>query len=57
MGNAAKKLGLDYLEVPFPESENQPWLTTKSQKRYAETDIRAIFEQLRELATLRARFQ
>jgi hypothetical protein len=38
VGNAAKKLGLDYIESEFPDSPDGPG--SKPQRRYAEADLR-----------------
>jgi len=54
VGNAAKKLGLDYIEVEVEPVPGQTW--SKPQKRYSELDMPAIFVELRELANNRAKY-
>jgi signal recognition particle subunit SEC65 len=53
VGNAAKRLGLDYLEVEIDSPDNK-W--AKKQRRYGKEDIPAIFSILSELAERRAEF-
>ncbi len=50
-GNAAKALGLDYVETPVVDA----W--GKGRKRYAETDLPLIFERLQALADERAKWE
>lgn len=52
-GNAAKALGLDYIEIPN-EDTSQPW---KTQKRYAVADLPQIFDRLKALAASRAKYE
>ncbi|QJP95225.1 MULTISPECIES: hypothetical protein [Pseudomonas] len=52
-GNAAKVLGLDYIEVK-QEVTSGVWTV---QKRYSILDIDFIFERLKALADNRARYQ
>jgi len=55
VGNAAKTLGLDYIEVADPDGMNPAWGAT--QKRYAEADMPDIFRLLHELSERRAFFR
>lgn len=52
-GNAAKTLGLDYIEVE-PVDTPAAW---GMQKRYSVLDLRLIFERLQALADNRAKYQ
>ncbi|MBT9263280.1 hypothetical protein KKQ10_00175 [Pseudomonas sp. MG-9] len=52
-GNAAKALGLDYIEVTHEDTS----VVRKVQKRYSVLDIDLIFERLRVLADSRAKYQ
>jgi len=52
VGNAAKVLGLDYLEHDVGPALGQPW--SKRQRLYAVADVPLIFEHLRALALRRA---
>lgn len=52
-GNAAKALGLDYIEV----TQMDPLVVRKVQKRYSVLDIDLIFERLRVLVDSRAKYQ
>lgn len=54
VGNAAKKLGLDYIEVEVEPAPGQTW--SKSQKKYSELDMPAILVELRELSNSRAKY-
>lgn len=54
VGNAAKKLSLDYIEVKIEAAIGQTW--TKPQKQYSELDMPAIFRELWELADRRAKY-
>ena len=54
VGNAAKKLDLDYLEVDDLDALNPEWGAKR--KLYAEADMPEIFVLLGELAARRARF-
>lgn len=54
VGNAAKKLDLDYLEVDDPDALNPEWGAKR--RLYAEADMPAIFPILHELVARRARF-
>ncbi|MDP2761277.1 MAG: hypothetical protein Q8O64_12930 [Sideroxyarcus sp.] len=53
VGNAAKRLDLDYIEVEIDSSESK-WVT--KQRRYGKEDIPAIFTILSELVERRAEF-
>ena len=50
-GNAAKALGLDYVEGPVDPA----W--GKGRRSYAEVDLPLIFERLQELADRRAKYK
>lgn len=54
VGNAAKKLGLDYIEVDDPDALDPAWGVKR--KLYAEADMPGIFRLLYELADRRASF-
>lgn len=54
VGNVAKRLDLDFVELPFSDAK-LPWVTT--QRQYGEGDLPQIFEELRDLAAHRAQFQ
>lgn len=54
-GNAAKALGLDYIEVEVDRPAATTW--SKSERRYSLLDLPLIFEKLQKLADRRARFQ
>ena len=50
-GNAAKALGLDYIEGPVDPA----W--GKGRRTYAELDLPLIFERLQQLADRRAKYE
>jgi len=52
-GNAARALGLDYIEVPNDEMSQYG----KMQKRYAAADLDLIFKRLNVLVASRAKYQ
>lgn len=54
VGNAAKKLDLDYIEVEVEPTLGQTW--SKPQKQYSELDMPAIFGELLELADRRSKY-
>lgn len=54
VGNIAKRLDLDYVEVPFTDPK-LPWVTV--QRRYGAGDLVRIFDELRYLAAERAKYQ
>lgn len=53
-GNAAKVLGLDYIEVEVEGPAGTTW--TKSERRYSVVDLPLIFEKLQDLADRRAKY-
>lgn len=55
VGNAAKKLGLDYIEVDDPDALDPAWGATR--KLYAELDVPEIFRLLQELVDRRSQFE
>lgn len=54
-GNAARRLGLDYVEVDIEPPAGVSW-TPKPERRYAELDLPAIFVELQKLADERAKW-
>jgi hypothetical protein len=54
-GNAAKALGLDYIEVEVDRPAGTTW--SKAERRYSVLDLPLIFAKLQELADRRANFQ
>lgn len=55
VGNAAKELGLDFIEVQVKRPAGTPW--TKAERRYSLLDLPQIFEKLQVLADRRASFE
>lgn len=53
-GNAAKMLGLDYIEVDVDPPPGVTW--QKPERRYAVLDLPLIFERLQVLVDRRAQF-
>ncbi len=53
-GNAAKVLGLDYVEVEVEGPAGTIW--TKRERRYSIIDLPLIFEKLQDLADRRAKY-
>lgn len=53
-GNAAKALGLDFVEVEVEPPAGTTW--RKNERRYSVLDMPLIFEKLEELAARRAQY-
>ncbi|NHZ99113.1 hypothetical protein [Massilia sp. CCM 8734] len=54
-GNAAKALGLDFVEVDVERPVEAKW--SKKERRYSVIDMPLIFKSLNELAASRARYE